>query len=155
VPIYSASLCIANHLVPIGFTLRPRRNLAAEIGPRYRYRNFSIVFPYAHTHARARALAIYIFVYIRACARALYLRVHAASIGGMRGSMRYLQDGGRTTSPTQNKQLTHTILSFSLSFSPAHPFPASFLTLRLAPRAHTSRSSHPPLASPRRLSLSW
>lgn len=61
--------------------------------------------------------------------------------------MRYLQDGGRTTGPIQNKQLTHDTLSL---IQPPYLLPIS---LRLAPRAHTP--SDPTLSHLLRLSLSW
>lgn len=101
-------LCIANHLVPIGFTLRPRRNLAAEIGLRYRYRNFSIVFPRMH---------VYIFFADGS--------VHAAVCGIYRTV-------GRTIGPIQNKQLTHDTLSLSLtsSLSRSSSLPPSWLVPR-------------------------
>lgn len=90
---------------------------------------------------------IYIYVYI--CVHVW--RVYVASIGGMRGSMRYLQDGGYTTGPTQNKQLTHDTVSFPLSpsFSPS---PCLF-----PPSGYPACSHLPNLTLSRllRLSLSW
>lgn len=61
--------------------------------------------------------------------------------------MRYLQDGGRTTGPIQNKQLTHDTLSLSSSL---------FLSSSLLP-SDWSRASTPlrfhPLSPPPSLTL--
>lgn len=73
--------------------------------------------------------------------------------GGMHGSMRYLQDGGRTTGPIQNKQLTHDTLSLSvpLSLSLSTSLPPSYLPLTGPARPHPFRSH--PLAPPPSLTL--